>query len=580
VKRSLWRLLKLAWPFKWRMMLAALLGFATVGSGIGLMATSAFIIAAAALHPSIADLQVAIVGVRFFGISRGVFRYLERYVSHNVTFRLLAKLRVWFYALLEPLAPARLMAYRSGDLLSRVVADIETLEHFYVRVIAPLAVALLTAGAMWVFMASYALQLAYLLLAFLLLVGVGVPALAQALSRGVGPRVVRERSALNEALVDGVQGMADLLTYGQAGQQVASVSATSRRLIAGQKKMAWASGLHNALGILLSNLGMIAVLVVAIPMVRAGRFSGVQLAVLALAALSAFEAVLPLPLAAQFLENNVAAADRLFEIVDATPAVEDPPRPLLQPQTYDLQIAGLRFRYPSEPTGAQPALDDVSFRLPAGGRLAVVGPSGAGKSTLVNLLLRFWDYQEGQILLGGRELKQFRGEDVRRLIGVVSQHTYLFNDTVRANLLLGRPDATEDEMIAAARQAQIHDFIVSLPAGYDTWVGEQGVRLSGGERQRIAIARALLKDAPLLILDEATANLDALTERAVLQAIYALMESRTTLIVTHRLVGLDHADEILVLQAGRVVERGTQDALLRREGVYRRMWDLQRQSLP
>jgi thiol reductant ABC exporter CydC subunit len=558
------------------MALAALLGFATVGSRIGLMATSAFIIAKAALHPSIAELQVAIVGVRFFGIARGVFRYLERYVSHQVTFRLLARLRVWFYQALEPLAPARLMQYRSGDLLSRVVADVETLEHFYVRVIAPPVVAVLVGGLMWVLMRSYDLGLAVASLVFWGLAGLGVPLLTQRLSRGLGQRMVRVRSELNVALVDGVQGMAELLVFGQEQHHQERVRRLSQELVGLQGRMAWIAGLHGSLAGLLTNLAVLAVLVVAIPLVGEAELDGVYLGLLVLAVMSSFEAVSPLPLALQYLENSLEAGQRLFEIVDTQPVVDDPPSPSPTPGDYSLLMENVSFRYgPHEPL----ALDQISFRLPQGRRLAVVGPSGAGKSTLVNLLLRFWEYETGRILLGGRELRQYRQDDLHHMIGIVSQHTHLFNATVRDNLLLARPDAGQSELVQATQRAQIHDFIQSLPQGYDTWIGEQGLRLSGGERQRLAIARALLKDPPLLILDEATANLDPLTERAVMQAIHTLMAGRTTLIITHRLVGLEVADEILVLRDGRVVERGQHHDLVQIEGLYRRMWELQNQVL-
>lgn len=576
MRSTFWRLLKLTWPSKGWMALAALLGFATIGSRIGLMATSAFIIAKAALHPSIAELQVAIVGVRFFGIARGVFRYLERYVSHQVTFRLLARLRVWFYQALEPLAPARLMQYRSGDLLSRVVADVETLEHFYVRVIAPPVVALLVGGLMWVLMRSYDLEVAVAVLVFLGLAGLGVPLLTQRLSRGVGQRMVRVRSELNVALVDGVQGMPELLAFGQEQRHQERVARLSQELVGLQGRMAWIGGLHGSLAGLLTNLAVLAVLVIAIPLVGEARLDGVYLGLLVLAVMSSFEAVLPLPLALQYLGNSLEAGHRLFEIVDTQPVVSAPSSPSPTPEDYSLLVQNVSLRYgPHEPL----ALDRVSFTLPQGRRLAVVGPSGAGKTTLVNLLLRFWEYETGRILLGGHELRRYRPEDLQHMIGVVSQHTHLFNASVRENLLLARPDASQADLVQAAQRAQVHKFIQSLPQGYNTRIGEQGLRLSGGERQRLAIARALLKDPPLLILDEATANLDPLTERAVMQAIHTLMEGRTTLIITHRLVGLEVADEILVLRGGRIVERGQHPNLLQIEGLYRRMWELQNQVL-
>jgi ATP-binding cassette subfamily C protein CydCD len=606
-------LLKLAAPFWPWMALAALLGFATVGSGLGLMATSALIIARAALRPSIADLQVAIVGVRFFGLCRGVFRYLERSVSHQVTFRLLARLRVWFYQALEPLAPARLLHHRSGDLLARAVADIGTLEHFYVRVIAPPAVAVLTGVSMWVFTSRFDPRLAASTTLFLALAGVGLPWLTGALGREPGRQLVLARADLNAALVDGIQGLADLLALGQGTAHLQHVRALGRELASWQGRMAWISGVQAGTSSLLANLAVLLVLFQAIPLVSSTRLDGVYLAVLALATAASFEAVLPLPLAAQYLESSLEAARRLFDVLDASrgswtlapvcsageleagSSIRDTryarearntqkvkrktqnvtcnaSRQYAEP--YDLAVKDLSFRYaPGEPW----ALDEVSFDLRQGGCLAVVGPSGAGKSTLIKLLLRFWDYQAGDIWLGGDELRDCEPEAVRRLMSVVSQNTYLFNATIRDNLLLARPDAGQAELERAVRQAQLHEFIQDLPASYDTWVGERGLRLSGGERQRLAIARALLKEAPILILDEPTANLDTVTEQAVLHAIRGLMAGRTTLIATHRLVGLEGAGEILVLQAGRVVERGRHAELVQQGGLYRRMWDVQNQ---
>jgi len=570
------RLVRLVWPYRWWMALSVLLGFATVGSAIGLMATAAWIIARAALHPSIAVLNVAIVGVRFFGIARGVFRYLERVVSHQTTFRLLSRMRVWLYERIEPLAPARLSDYHSGDLLSRISADIDTLENFYVRVLAPPAVAVLVTLMMAIFFGVIDLRLALALVAYLAVTGIGVPLLTRRLGRSAGQSLVATRGELNAALLDGVQGLADLAAYGQQTRQIERVRALSERIHREQMHMARVGGLDAALGALLTGLAVITVLALAIPLVGEGRLGGVMLAVLALATISSFEAVLALPQAFQHLESNLAAARRLFDLVDASPAVVDPPDPLPAPERCDLVVRDLRFRYaPGDP----PALDGVSFTLPQGGKLAIVGASGAGKSTLVNLLMRFWDYDEGSITLGGQELRCMRQDDVRAQFAVVRQDTHLFSGTIRDNLLLARPDASEQDLIAAAQQAQLDTFIRSLPQGYDTWIGEQGLALSGGERQRLAIARAVLKNAPILVLDEATANLDAVTEQAVMAAITHAMRDRTTLMITHRLVRLEDVDEILVLAAGRVVERGRHADLLAREGVYHHLWDLQRQEL-
>ena len=567
------RLLRLAAVFWQRILLATLLGVATVASNVGLMSTAAFIIARAALQPSIAELQIAIVGVRFFGIVRGLFRYSERLVSHDVNLRLLARLRVWFYEKLEPLAPARLMHYRSGDLLARIVADVETLEDLFVRVLAPPLVALAVMVGMGLWFGHWSAALALVLVAVMLLSGLVLPVLARWLGKRDGAALVATRAELNVALVDAIQGSGDLLAFGQEETQRRRIGQLGRQLAAIQARMARLAGLQAGLASFVLQLGILGVLVVAIPLVSNSTLDGVVLAVLVLAVIASFEAVLPLPSAFQYLERSLAAGRRLFEIVDAEPAVTDPERPQHPAGAdYSLVVRDLTFRY--QP-GERPALSSVDFELQPGRTLAVVGPSGAGKSTLVNLLLRFWDYREGSIRLGDCELREMAQDEVRQLIAVVSQRTTLFNASIRDNLLLARPGAGDQDLIQAAQQAQVHEFIMSLPQAYDTWVGEQGLRLSGGERQRIAIARAILKDAPIFLLDEAAANLDAVTEQAVGEALRALAGRRTTLVVTHRLPGLEAADEILVLNQGRVAERGRHDDLLAQKGLYWQMWQAQ-----
>jgi len=562
--------------------LSVLLGVLTVGSNVGLMGTSAFLISAAALHPELGTLQVAIVGVRFFGIARGVFRYSERLTSHNVTFRLLARLRTWFYRALEPLAPARLMQYRSGDLLSRIVADVETLENFYVRVIAPPLVATIVAAGMMIFLGWYDLHLAWVYLAFTLVLGIGVPLLSWILSRRSGSELVSRRAALQARLVDGIQGLADVLVFGRGADYSERLVADGKACSQTQRHLASLTGFSGALTTLLVNLGMLAVLALAIPQVVTGQVSGVMLAVLTLSALSGFEAVMSLPLAAQTLSSSMQAARRLFEVVDAQSAV----RESLSVRhaaffessdiPHELQITDLTFSYPGQ---SQPAVQDISFRLTPGKRIAIVGPSGAGKSTLVNLLLRYWDYSQGRILLDGCDFHEFPQEDVRALVSVISQRTYFFNDTIRQNLLLARPTATGSEIENAAQRAQIHAFIAGLPKGYETIIGERGFRLSGGERQRLAITRAFLKNAPIFLLDEPTANLDPLTERNLLDMFFSLTQGQSLLLITHRLVGLENMDEILVLDHGRIIERGAHADLLALGGLYRRLWDLQNRFL-
>ena len=571
------RLLAIVSGFWLRILLAAFLGFATIASSIGLMMTSAFIIARAALHPSIADLQVAIVGVRFFGISRGLFRYLERYVSHDLNFRLLARIRVWLYQRILPLAPARLQDYRSGDLLTRLVADVDELENFFIRVLAPPLVAIAIILLTWALLNLFSPAAALAVVLLLILAGTALPLLVQALARRPGQQHIELRSRLNARLVEGIQGMADLLAYGAEDRYLARVEALNRETGRVQNRLGAITALNDAGVTLIMNLAVVVALALAIPAVTSGALSGVNLAVIALGVMAAFEAVQPLPLAFQHLSATLAAARRIFQVADAPSAVAEPDQPAPCPVDVPaLIIDDLSFRYAAD---APPALSHISFTLPPGGRMAVVGPSGAGKSTLINLLMRFWEYEQGRILLDARDIRDCAGDDVRARFSVVSQTTHIFNATLRENLLLARPDASEEALWEALAQAQLADFVRSLPLGLDTWAGEMGLQLSGGERQRLAIARALLKDAPILLLDEPTANLDAVTERALWRDLQPLMARRSVLLITHRLMGMADMDEILVLRAGRIVERGTHADLLAAGGVYARMWALQRQRI-
>jgi len=575
MKGTFWRLVRLSLPYWPRMALAILLGAATIGSSLGLLSASAFIIAMAALQPSISELQVAIVGVRFFGIARGLFRYTERYVSHQTTFRLLAGLRVWFYERLEPLAPARLLPYQSADLFTRIVSDIETLEQFFLRVLAPPLVAILVSVLTWLLLAHFNITLGWIMILGLVIVGAMLPSMNFVLNGQIGKRVVEARARLQTALTDTLQGAADLLILGAEKRHLHFTAQVNCYFLGLQSRLMRREALANSLCSLFTHLTLLALIFYAIPLVVNDALTGVDLTILTLAALASFEAVLPLSAAFQNLGKSLTSAERLFEIIDAEAEVSEPISAFPHPSSFDLQAEGISFRYEAD---APFALDNFSFRLREGGCLAIVGPSGAGKSTLVNLLLRFWEVKQGRILLGGKDLRQYRSRDVRSWMAVLSQHTQLFNGTIRENLLLARPGASGEALEMAARRAQIHKFIHGLPEAYETWIGEGGLLLSAGERQRLALARTLLQEAPILILDEPNANLDALTERALFEALRPVMQERTTLIISHRLVAMEMADEILVLHRGQVKERGAHQDLIQARGYYHRMWDLQMQS--
>lgn len=582
-RSTLSRLLSLLAPFWSKILLSAILGFATVASGIGLMATSAYIISAAALHPSIADLQVAIVGVRIFGITRGIFRYLERLASHDVTFRLLARWRVRFYQALEPLAPARLLEYHSGDLLARIIGDIGTLESFYVRTVNPPTVAVLVSAAVLLFMGGFGRALSWVLLVFLLLAGVVLPLITLSLSKRIGSSTIVERGKFNSLLIESIQGMPDLISNSRADSQLETINAYGKSLNTLRGKTMGVTSLQMSLGSLLASLGMLAVLVSAIFMVSNRQLDGVLLGVVAMTALTSFEALQPLPQVAQNLETNLAAADRLYELVDFPREVVDPPAPRKLPDNIHLEIRDLSFQYPAQDDGpvsitkAYFALRNISLDIPQGKHIGIIGPSGSGKTTLTNLLLRYWDYLDGSISLGGHEIHDYSQEDMRKIIAYASQEPYLFSASIRDNLLVARPEATLEDLKNAAQQAGLDNFIQSLPGGYNTWIGEHGLRLSAGERQRLALARVFLRSTPLLILDEPTANLDAKNERLILNSIRSFSHGKSLLYITQNMVGLKEMDEIIVLHDGQIVERGNHNKLLSNHGKYWHMWHLYHQ---
>lgn len=571
-------ILKEILPFWPRILLALLLSTLTISSHIGLMATSAYLLARAALHPPVLDLMVTIVGVRFFGISRAVFRYFERIVSHDLTFRVLSRLRVVVYQGIEPLAPARLLDYRSGDLLSRIVGDIEVQQNLFLRVLAPPLVAILVLIGYGGFLAGFDQRFAWILAGFFLLAGVFIPMTIQRFSRGVGRKRIQGKAKLNTLVLDLIQGMTEVLIFSQVEVYQQTIRDTQEDLSTTERRHARTVGLANALMGIAMNLGMGSILVLGVLLVEKGQIQGVHLGMLALGALSSFEAVMPLPTSLHHLEETQSAGKRLVEMVQGKNRSEvdlhflkkkrlggfqesQESKKFQNSQSFkearnefsdlDIEFSNVRFRYHEDEPWV---LNDVTFTIPNQGRVAIIGPSGAGKTSLVNLLLRFWDYESGKIRIGGHELKALKPEDVRELIGVVTQRTHLFHATVKENLLLAKPDATDEELFAATRRAKIHDFILRLPQGYDTLIGEEGMKLSGGQQQRLAIARVLLKNAPILILDEATSGLDPVTERDVLDEINKLMEGRTTLVISHHLEALKDMDEIYVLNHGRVIK--------------------------
>jgi len=550
VREVLRRLTALAEVDADRVALSVLLGALAVGFGVALMTTAGYLISRAAEQPPILSLTVTIVAVRFFGLGRPLARYLERLASHDVALRSLARIRCRFYERIEPLAPAQLEGYRRGDLLTRMVGDVDALQGLYLRGLGPPLVALLT-GAACVGVAAVLLPVAGAILAGGLLVGgVAVPAIAWALGRGSGCRQAATRGELTAELVELLRGAPELVAYGLQEETLARIQVADGELVRLGRRDALVAGLADALSVLVAGATAAGVLAVAVAAHDGATLDRVLVATLAFLALSSFEAVAPLPAAARELTAILTAGRRVVELTDRDPAVRDPEAPQPPPRIpASVALESVTAGYPEE----EPVLRSVDLKLDPGRRLALVGPSGAGKTTVTNLLLRFLDPVEGRVTIAGRDAREYRQEDVRRTFALAGQEAHLFNTTIRENLRLARPEASDDELHAALRRARLGEWVASLPDGLDTLVGEEGTAVSGGQRQRLVLARALLADAPVLVLDEPTAHLDPPTAAALMDDVLDATADKTVLLITHRPEGLERMDEIVALDAGRVI---------------------------
>lgn len=546
------RLLSLYRPYLGWMALGIFASLATLLANVTLMAVSGWFIASMALagaaQVSMNYFTPAAI-IRAAAIVRTGGRYLERLVTHEATFRLLARLRVWLYRRIEPLAPGGLQGHHSGDLLSRIRADIDTLDKLYLGLLVPAGSAALGTLVITLYLASYDSRIALLLLLLLLAAGIGLPLLTLRLGKWPGQRKVSLLAEQRSMLVDTTQGLAELLLYGAQQRHLDRLVDNSRELAGQQARLSGTNGLSQAGLLLAANLALWSVLWLAIPMVEQGTLPKADLAMLSLLSLAAFEAVMPLPAAMQGYGEIQAAAQRLFEITDSEPVLAEPVDEGTQPVGHGIRFDKVSFSYP----GSQAlALDQLSFEVPEGERITIVGRSGSGKSSLIQLLVRFYQPQQGSILLGDVPLERLNSETLRNHIAVVPQETHLFTGSVRDNLLLGRPDAPSQAIESACRVAQVDQVIRRLPQGYDTWVGEAGASLSGGEARRIAIARALLKEAPVLVLDEPTEGLDPSTAARLLSAIDQWASGRTVILITHQARHNDRFGTVWLMERGRL----------------------------
>ncbi|MFF2099153.1 thiol reductant ABC exporter subunit CydD [Streptomyces sp. NPDC058202] len=563
------RVRAMAAPRRGPLALALLLGSLALGSAVGLMATSGWLISRAAEHPPVLYLMVAVTATRAFGIGRAVFRYAERLVSHDAVLRMLADTRVAVYRRLERLAPAGLRTTRRGDLLSRLVADVDALQDYWLRWLLPAGAAVMVSAVSVGFTAWLLPEAAAALAVGLLAAGAGVPLVTGAVARRAERRLAPARGALATQVADLLTGTAELTVAGALPARTAETRRADGVLTRISSRAATATALGDGLTALICGLTVAATALVGAQAVAAGRLDGVLMAVVVLTPLAAFEAVMGLPLAVQYRQRVHKSAERVYEVLDAPDPVREPERPRQAPASpFPLRLEGVRARHAGQHRDALAGLD---LTLDEGRRVAVVGTSGAGKTTLAQVLLRFLDAEAGTYTLGGVDAYGMDGDSVRLLVGLCAQDAHLFDSTVRENLLLARKDATEAGLRDALGRARLIDWVDGLPDGLDTLIGEHGARLSGGQRQRLALARALLADFPVLVLDEPAEHLDLATADALTADLLAATEGRTTLLITHRLAGLDAVDEVIVLADGAVVQRGPFADLSAVDGPLREM---------
>jgi thiol reductant ABC exporter CydC subunit len=537
-------------PVAGRLLLALLAGVLAAGSAVALTATSAWLISRAAQQPPILFLMVAIVAVRAFGISRGVFRYAERLAGHDAAFRWLADLRVSVYERLERLAPTGSAAFRSGDLLSRLVADVDTLQDLWLRVLLPYGTAAVVGGGA-VALIAWLLPAAGLVLLVAVAVAAGLaPVVALAVARRAERRIAPAKGQLSTSVQDTLAGSAELTAFGQVDAALARVATRDAELTRAEARSALGGGFGAAVAAAAGGVAMWSGLYLGVPAVRDGSLSGVALAVVVLTPLAVFELVSTLAPAAQQVPRVRGAARRVFEIVDSPLPVVEPGQPeRLPPAPTVVSATGVAARW--SPDGPE-VLTGLDLTLQAREHVGLVGASGVGKSTLAALLLKFLTPTTGTVSLSGTDYDRLDGDDVRRRVGLLAQDAHVFDTSILENVRLARPDAEDDEIRAALAAARLADTVDALPQGWHTMVGEHGGRLSGGERQRLALARALLARFDVLVLDEPTEHVDEATAARLVRDLLRTNADRSVLLITHRDLRGEPLDRVLTLQQGRL----------------------------
>ncbi len=565
--RALLPYLALYMRHKWMLILGVVLAIVTLLASIGLLTLSGWFLSASAVAGFAGlysfNYMLPAAGVRGTAITRTAGRYFERLVSHDATFRVLQHLRVTTFSKLLPLSPAGLARYRQGELLNRVVADVDTLDHLYLRVISPMVGALVVIVVVTLGLSLLDASIALVLGGIMLLTLCLLPPLFYRAGKPTGENLTRLRGEYRQQLTGWLQGQAELTIFGASRRYRARMENTELNWHEAQRKQSELTALSQALMLLIGGIAVMAILWLASGGVGDNTQPGPLIALFVFCALAAFEALAPVTGAFQHLGQVVASALRITQITGQQPEVQFSTAATDVPEQLALRLADVSFAYHGQ---AQPALDNINLTIPAGAHVAVLGRTGCGKSTLLQLLTRAWDPAQGQILFNDTPLKEMSEPALRKTVSVVPQRVHLFSATLRDNLLLAAPGTADDELRAMLEKVGLHKLLDD--EGLNSWLGEGGRQLSGGELRRLAIARALLHNAPLMLLDEPTEGLDATTERQILDLLEKEMQGKTVLMVTHRLRGLADFDQIIVMDNGQIIEQGSHAELLAKQGRY------------
>ena len=551
----------------WLLTLGVVLAIVTLLASIGLITLSGWFLSASAMV-GVSGLysfnyMLPAAGVRGAAITRTAGRYFERLVSHDATFRVLQHLRVSTFSKLLPLSPAGLARFRQGDLLNRIVADVDTLDHLYLRVISPLVGALITIMVVTIGLSILDVTLALTLGGIMLLTLLLLPPLFYRAGKPTGEKLTTLRGEYRQQVTSWLQGQAELTIFGASERYRAQMENTELSWHDAQRRQSELTALSQAVMLLINAVAVLAMLWLAAGGVGGDTQPGALIALFVFCALAAFEALAPVTGAFQHLGQVIASAVRITQITEYPPEVRFSDSQTPPPAQVALTLDNVSFSYPQQP---QKALDGISLQINAGEHIAILGRTGCGKSTLLQLLTRAWDPAVGEIAINGQPLASLSEPVLRASISVVPQRVHLFSATLRDNLLLAAPTATDDTLAAILTQVGLEKLLDE--SGLNSWLGEGGRQLSGGELRRLAVARALLHDAPLLLLDEPTEGLDATTESQILDLLERVTEGKTVLMVTHRLRGLSRFDRIIVMDNGQIIEQGNHTALLAKQGRY------------